>query len=132
MLSHFSSYAIGDPQDFDHDGVFDSVKGTTDGCPGTAANAQVNLHGCSTAQLRGLLEALRLQVVGVGAGTSVQDKVKPAQTYYAAGNLGATCIKLTDFVNEVKAQLGKKQISAALANQLVASAQAIMTLMGCS
>jgi hypothetical protein len=69
-------------------------------------------------------------VVGVGPGRSLAAKVAQAQSYYAAGDVAAACTMLTDFVNEVRAQRGKK-IPAATADALIADARAIMSAMGC-
>lgn len=78
-----------------------------------------------------LLQTLAANVVGVGPGRSLAGKVGQAQSYYAAGNIGAACTMLTDFINEVRAQRGKK-IAAATADALIADARAIMSAMGCS
>jgi hypothetical protein len=79
-----------------------------------------------------LLEELAADVTGVGPGESLANKVKLAQVYYAANDIQATCAVLTGFVAEVRAQRGKKKISATLADQLIADAQAIMTAIGCN
>jgi hypothetical protein len=71
-----------------------------------------------------LLDTLLTEVTGVGPGTSLADKVKFAQTYYAVPDIQATCAVLTGFVNEVKAQAGKK-IAPPLDAKLIADAQAI-------
>jgi hypothetical protein len=78
-----------------------------------------------------LLQELAGAVVGVGPGRSLAGKVSQAQSYYAAGNVGAACTMLSDFINEVRAQRGKK-IAAATADALIADARAIMAAMGCS
>ena len=78
-----------------------------------------------------LLSQLATDVAGVGPGRSLADKVALAQTYYAAPNVQATCTVLTGFVNEVRAQRGKK-LTTELADELTAEAQAIMTVIGCN
>lgn len=77
-----------------------------------------------------LLAALLTEVTGVGPGTSLADKVKFAQTYYAVPDIQATCAVLTGFVNEVQAQDGKK-IGQQLDAKLIADAQAIEAAIGC-
>jgi hypothetical protein len=77
------------------------------------------------------LAALLTEVTGVGPGKSLANKVALAQTYYAAKDLQATCTVLTGFVNEVKAQAGKK-IAPTLDAKLIADANAIETAVGCN
>jgi len=77
------------------------------------------------------LAALLTEVTGVGPGTSLADKVKFAQTYYAVPDIQATCAVLTGFVKEVKAQAGKK-ISRQLDAKLIADAQAVEAAIGCN
>ncbi len=79
-----------------------------------------------------LLTQLYLNVIGVGSGKSLANKVKLAQVYYAANDMQATCAVLTDFVIEVRAQRGKKIKPTALADELITDAQAIMTAIGCN
>ena len=78
-----------------------------------------------------LLEQLGTAVVGVGPGNSLADKVALAQTYFAASDVEATCAVLTDFMNQVSAQRGKK-LTLETADQLTADAQAIMDAIGCN
>ncbi len=77
------------------------------------------------------LAALLTEVTGVGPGKSLANKVALAQTYYAAKDLQATCTVLTGFVNEVKAQAGKK-IAPTLDAKLIADANAIETAVHCN
>ena len=78
-----------------------------------------------------LLDALARAVEGVGPGKSLADKVALAQGYYAVQDLQATCAVLTGFLNEVRAQSGKK-LTAELASQLTADAQVIVEAIGCN
>jgi hypothetical protein len=78
-----------------------------------------------------LLQQLLDDVTGVGPGKSLANKVKLAQTYYAVPDRQATCAVLTGFVNEVRAQRGKK-IAPNLADKLTADARVIMSRIGCS
>ena len=77
------------------------------------------------------LAALLTEVTGVGPGKSLANKVALAQTYYAAKDVQATCAVLTEFVNEVKAQAGKK-IAPTLDAKLIADANAIETAVHCN
>jgi hypothetical protein len=77
------------------------------------------------------LVSLRQLVTGVGPGKSLADKVGLAQTYYAVPDIQATCAVMTDFVNEVKAQAGKKKLTAAQATKFTSDANAIMAAIGC-
>lgn len=77
-----------------------------------------------------LLEKLRLDVVGVGPGTSLVDKVAIAQTYFAVPDAQSTCAVLEAFQNEVRAQTGKK-VTATLADQLLNDSGLIMGQLGC-
>jgi FG-GAP-like repeat/FG-GAP repeat len=79
----------------------------------------------------GRLAALLTEVTGVGPGKSLANKVALAQTYYAAKDVQATCAVLTGFVDEVKAQAGKK-IAHALDAKLMVDANAIETAVDCN
>lgn len=57
-------------------------------------------------------------------------KMTHAQAYYAVSDIQATCAMLTEFVNEVDAQAGKK-ISQTMAVKLIADEQAIAAAIGC-
>lgn len=78
-----------------------------------------------------LLQQLLSDVAGVGPGTSLADKITLAQTYYAVPDIQATCAMLTGFINEVRAQRGKK-LTPEVADELTADAQAIMAAIGCN
>lgn len=54
------------------------------------------------------------------------------QTYYAANDIPATCAMLTDFIRQIRAQSGKKNLTTEVATQLTTDAQAIMAAIGCS
>jgi len=81
--------------------------------------------------VRQQLAALLKEVTGIGPGKSLANKVALAQTYYAAKDVQATCAVLTEFVNEVKAQAGKK-IAHTLDAKFIADANAIETAVGCN
>jgi hypothetical protein len=78
-----------------------------------------------------LLADLLTAVTGKGTGKSLANKVKLAQTYFAADDIPATCAVLSDFLNEVKAQRAKKKLTAAQADDFTEQAMVIMTAIGC-
>ena len=69
--------------------------------------------------------------MGVGPGNSLADKIMLAQTYLAVPDVQSTCAILSDFLNQVRAQRGKK-LTIEIADQLTADAQAIMAAIGCN
>jgi hypothetical protein len=77
------------------------------------------------------LAVLLTEVTGVGPGRSLADKVTAAQAYYAANDVQATCAMLTGFVNEVRAQNGKK-VGRTLDAQLIADADTLEVAIGCN
>jgi len=79
-----------------------------------------------------LLQRLLSDVTGAGPGKSLADKVGLAQTYYAVPDIQATCAVLSDFMNEVKAQAGKKKLTDTQAATFTSDAQAIMVAIGCN
>ena len=85
---------------------------------------------CGASSVADVLQTLLTQVTGVRPGTSLQDKVVLAQTYYAIPDVPATCAALTDFVAQVRAQRGKK-LTPVVADELTAIARAIMDAIGC-
>ena len=66
----------------------------------------------------------------MGPGNSLADKVELARTYLAIPDVQATCAVLDAFLNQVRAQRGKK-LTLEMADQLTADVQAIMTAIGC-
>ena len=77
------------------------------------------------------LRQLLTDVTGVGSGKSLANKVTLAQTYYAVPDIQATCAVMTDFVNEVSAQAGKKKLTATQAATLTSDANDIKVAIGC-
>lgn len=77
------------------------------------------------------LTALRSASIGAGPGTSLADKIALAMTYYEAGDIQTTCAVLGDFLNQVRAQRGKK-LTPAQADELRRQAEAIINGIGCS
>ena len=78
----------------------------------------------------GLLNDLAGKVAGVGPGKSLSDKVAQASADFAAHNIASACSRLQGFLNEVRAQTGKK-IVAAVAASLTSDAQNIRTALAC-
>jgi hypothetical protein len=77
-----------------------------------------------------LLAELAQAVKGVGPGTSLADKVTQAQHYLNSNDVRSACSTLNAFVHEVRAQKGKT-IKPLLADDLIARAQRIETLLRC-
>lgn len=69
--------------------------------------------------------------IASGTKTSLNSKLQAVVTCLAAGDISCACSRLQDFINEVKAQAGKKKISSAQATQLIAEAINIMSDLGC-
>jgi hypothetical protein len=78
----------------------------------------------------GQLAALLTAVTGVGAGTSLADKVKRVQGNIAANDNASACGVLADFIKQVKAQDGKSLTNAQAAD-FTAQADVIRTNLGC-
>ena len=76
------------------------------------------------------LTALGRSVQGVGPGHSLANKVSNTLAYLAAGDTAQACTELAGFVNQVRAQSGKK-IAPATATELVDDAVMIERTIGC-
>jgi hypothetical protein len=74
---------------------------------------------------------LRDATIDVGPGGSLTKKTELAGTYFAAGDVQATCAVLTGFLNEVEAQRGKK-LTHDVADILITAAQALVGAIGCN
>ena len=90
------------------------------------ASFQIDVKGTAE-QLVDLYNAAR----GLGAGTSLPDKVKAAQAAYTAGDGPLTCEILNAFIRQVNAGSGKS-IETGTATTLIADAQRIRAVLGCS
>lgn len=77
-----------------------------------------------------LLEELGTAVTGEGPGSSFADKILLAQTYLDVPDEESACLILGDFLNQVRAQRGKK-LTEEQADQFTADAMAIMDAIGC-
>ncbi|HLZ99331.1 MAG TPA: hypothetical protein VKP66_15465 [Steroidobacteraceae bacterium] len=78
-----------------------------------------------------LLANLLKEVTGVGPGKSLANDIELMQAYYAANDVQAACAVLTGFVNEVKAQNGKK-IGPTSDAQIISDAHALEVALGCN
>jgi hypothetical protein len=58
-------------------------------------------------------------------------KLNAAQKALSAGNTALACSNLKDFIALAKAQMGKKEITPAQANLLIAQATNIRTVLAC-
>jgi hypothetical protein len=76
------------------------------------------------------LACLLTAVTGAGPGKSLANKVKLIQASVAANNKTEACGELNAFINEVKAQAGKK-LTTEQAASFTSQAKDIMTVLGC-
>lgn len=106
------------------------------GCPGVGTYTLGNSFGpyffavASRVTPELLLEQLQTTVTGIGPGNSFADKIMLAQTYLAVPDEESACLILGDFLNQVRAQRGKK-LTEEQADQFTADAVAIMGAIGC-
>lgn len=66
-----------------------------------------------------------------GTARSLDAKLGSALDAAQAGDTAGACASLGDFLNEVRAQTGKKKLTAAQAEQLTGAANDIRTQLGC-
>ena len=76
---------------------------------------------------------MRVKPTGLPAGTntSLQAKLNDALSAANGGDTASACTALNDFISQVRAQAGKKKISAQDAEELIAEAQRIQEVLGC-
>lgn len=77
------------------------------------------------------LENLLKEVTALGPGNSLANKVTLAQTYYSVPDIASTCSVLSDLIQQVSAQQGKK-IDVLTANEVIADSRAAMVAIGCN
>ena len=77
------------------------------------------------------LSALLAVVTNVAPGSAMANKLKQIQGYLAINDKASACSGLTDFINLVKAQTGKKKLTAAQATSLINQATNIRLTLGC-
>jgi hypothetical protein len=68
---------------------------------------------------------------GVGPGTSLADKVTAAQSEFQSGEVANACGTLGAYINQVKAQTGKK-INPTTAQSLITEAQQVQAAIPCT
>ena len=95
----------------------------------TFAGYLLNISGTVTGT-SDLLASLLTATASVGPGTSLADKVKLIQGYFAASDKADACGTLGAFVNQVKAQTGKT-VSTGQAASLTSQANTVMATLGC-
>jgi hypothetical protein len=78
-----------------------------------------------------LLEELQAEVVGVGPGKSLVDKLDIAQAYYAVPDLVAACAMMDDFVAQISALLRGRRLDTQLSSELISDAGSVKSAMGC-
>ena len=96
----------------------------------TAGNGTSNMFTVTVKGAPEQLADLATAVKGVGPGKSLAATVATAQWFLAHDQIKATCLTLTAFNLEVKAQSGKK-IPKAQATALIADANRIRAVLGC-
>jgi hypothetical protein len=77
------------------------------------------------------IDQLMDDVIDVGSGMSLQNKLMLVQAYLDANDTESACETLKGFVNSVRAQSGKK-IDTGTAGDLIAQAEAISASIGCT
>jgi hypothetical protein len=79
------------------------------------------------------LKELVTSLPGLPAGTStaLQAKLNDVLSAATGGDTASACTALNDFISQVRAQQGKKKISAQDAAELIADAQRIQKVLGC-
>ena len=89
-----------------------------------------SVRNISTPEPAVLLEQLETTVAGFGPGSSFANKIMLAQAYLDVPDEESACSVLGAFLNQVRAQRGKK-LTEEQANQFTADAVAIMDAVGC-
>ncbi|MEX1357003.1 MAG: HYR domain-containing protein, partial [Gaiellaceae bacterium] len=111
------TFAIGDT----------TVTCTAEDAAGNAAEASFVVHVSGAGeQVADLIAAS----TGVGPGSSLADKARQVQAYLDAGQIEDACGTLKAYLNEVKAQTGKK-VTAAQAATLAAQVNQIRAVLDC-
>jgi hypothetical protein len=77
-----------------------------------------------------LFGTLSSSAQGVGPGTSLADEASAAKAAYDAGQKATACGDLTTFLNELKAQTGKK-LTPSQVQTLTSQAQQLQQAIGC-
>ena len=130
---------LGDACDADRDG--DGEANGSDNCPDTANADQADWDAdgegdiCDAdrqpaQQLTELANSVEALALHPGTQNSLVKKLQAALAAYNAGDTAGACSKLDSFIQEVRAQSGKK-IETAAANRLTADAGTIKQSIGC-
>jgi hypothetical protein len=81
-------------------------------------------------EIEDLIDLVKSFNLPAGTENSLTTKLQNARAAIAANNIPATCDWLSSFINECQAQSGKK-LTEAQASQLISTASAIKTQLGC-
>jgi CSLREA domain-containing protein len=99
-----------------------------DGCDKGA----YELHSTASQQVTDISSAVSSFTLASGTANSLQVKLNSVSAALQAGDTSGACASLRSFISEVRAQAGKKKLSATQAAALIAQATALMTDLGCS
>jgi hypothetical protein len=104
----------------------------TDSSGNTASGSfTVTVKG-ATDQLSDIKELVAsLPGLPAGTNTSLQAKLNDTLSAANGGDTASACTALKDFISQVRAQQGKKKISAQDAAKLISEAQRIQAVLGC-
>ena len=130
---------FGDACDSDRDG--DGIANASDNCPDAANADQADWDSdgqgdaCDAdrppaQQLTELSQTVEAIAIHGGTANSLTKKLQAALEAYNSGDTQGACSKLDSFIQEVRAQSGKK-IATTDADRLIADAQRIKQLIGC-
>ena len=103
------------------------IANATDGCDIGAFEVQLT----PAQQITSLSNQVAALSLPSGTATSLRSKLKSMAAYLEAGDTANACSTITAFINEVRAQAGKKKISASDANALISQATELKTALGC-
>jgi Tol biopolymer transport system component len=90
----------------------------------------VTLKG-ATDQISDLKVLVTSLALPAGTTTSLQTKLNEALSAANGGDTASACTALNDFISQVRAQAGKKKLSAQDAQDLIPEAQRIQAVLGC-
>jgi hypothetical protein len=99
--------------------------------PSTSTPAYGLRVGALDTSAEALLAEVASLVDGAGPGKSLSNKIMLAQTYLAVPDVESACLIMTGFINQVRAQRGKK-LTVDVADELTADAETIQVAIGCN
>jgi sugar lactone lactonase YvrE len=85
----------------------------------------------ATGQISDIKVLVTSLALPAGIDTSLQAKLNDAFSAANGGDTASACTALKDFISQVRAQQGKKKISAQDAEELIVEAQRIQAVLGC-